>query len=60
MEGIELPVPTILKPIELWTGKQIVNVLLRPNRRNKVVVNIALKERNYTGKEEFMCPKDGW
>jgi len=32
-ERIDLPPPAILKPVELWTGKQVIGVLLRPNRK---------------------------
>lgn len=46
--------------MELWTGKQVINVLLRPNRKSNVYVNTVVKERNYTGKGEHMCPNDGW
>jgi len=35
-ERIELPPPSILKPIELWTGKQVIGVMLRPNRTSNV------------------------
>jgi DNA-directed RNA polymerase III subunit RPC1 len=31
-ERVEIPPPAILKPVELWTGKQVINILLRPNR----------------------------
>ena len=30
-EHIEIPPPAILKPIELWTGKQVLQILLKPN-----------------------------
>jgi len=30
-ESYDLPVPTILKPVELWTGKQIFSAMVRPN-----------------------------
>lgn len=59
-ERIEIPPPTIIKPIELWTGKQVINVLLRPNRQTKVVVNTVVKEKFYSGSGEVMCKKDGW
>lgn len=55
-----MPPPAILKPIELWTGKQVIGVLLRPNRRCSVVVNTQVKARNYSGKGEHMCINDGW
>mmetsp|Transcript_29477 Transcript_29477/g.44736 ORF Transcript_29477/g.44736 Transcript_29477/m.44736 type:complete len:409 (-) Transcript_29477:1497-2723(-) len=59
-EAIEIPPPSILKPVELWTGKQVINVLLRPNRQSKVFVNTVVKEKFYSGSGEHMCPKDGW
>lgn len=59
-EKIEIPPPAIIKPIELWTGKQVINVLLRPNRESKVFVNTTVKEKFYSGKGEQMCHKDGW
>jgi DNA-directed RNA polymerase III subunit RPC1 len=31
-ERVQIPPPAIIKPRELWTGKQLINVLLRPNR----------------------------
>ncbi|CAJ1448813.1 unnamed protein product [Effrenium voratum] len=59
-EPIELPPPAILKPCELWTGKQAISVMLRPNRRTEVYVNLEVPEKNYTKKGESMCPQDGW
>ncbi|XP_010535561.1 PREDICTED: DNA-directed RNA polymerase III subunit 1 [Tarenaya hassleriana] len=63
MDAIDLPTPAILKPIELWTGKQIFGVLLRPNASVRVYVTLTLKEKSFKkGKldEETMCPNDGW
>ena len=61
-ERIELPPPAIVKPIELWTGKQVISVMLRPNRHSNVIVNCELKERNYNSKEamEQMDRNDGY
>lgn len=28
---VDLPPPTVLKPLELWTGKQLFGLLVRPN-----------------------------
>ena len=28
---VQLPAPAVLKPVELWTGKQVFTVLVRPN-----------------------------
>ncbi|KAJ7520459.1 hypothetical protein O6H91_19G006700 [Diphasiastrum complanatum] len=59
-EQIDLPTPTILKPIELWTGKQLFNVLVRPNAQTRVFVNLIVCEKNYTKGRESMCPRDGY
>jgi DNA-directed RNA polymerase III subunit RPC1 len=59
-ERIELPPPAIIKPVELWTGKQLIGVMLRPNSESNVQVNTVLKERNYSGKGEHMCINDGF
>eukprot|EP00928_Gymnodinium_smaydae_P100690 TRINITY_DN993_c0_g2_i1.p1 TRINITY_DN993_c0_g2~~TRINITY_DN993_c0_g2_i1.p1 ORF type:complete len:1510 (+),score=350.71 TRINITY_DN993_c0_g2_i1:415-4944(+) len=60
LEHVELPPPAIIKPTELWTGKQVFNVLLRPNRQSRVFVNLEAPEKNYTKKGESMCSNDGW
>lgn len=60
LETIDLPPPAILKPCELWTGKQAISVMLRPNRRSKIYVNLEVPEKNYSKKGVSMCPNDGW
>ena len=40
---IDIPPPTILKPQRLWTGKQIFNVLMRPNKNSNIFVNVESK-----------------
>ncbi|EJU06145.1 subunit of DNA dependent RNA-polymerase [Dacryopinax primogenitus] len=40
LEDIDLPPPTIWRPECLWTGKQIFNVLMRPNSKSRVLVNV--------------------
>ncbi|GFP90332.1 DNA-directed RNA polymerase iii subunit rpc1 [Phtheirospermum japonicum] len=60
MESIDLPTPAFIKPIELWTGKQLFSVLLRPNAKMRVYVNLTLAEKNYGKSKETMCPKDGF
>ena len=71
---IDLPPPAIIKPIQLWTGKQIFNVLMRPNRQSKVMVNVESKCNVFQAPKaedfksfhgEFMplpdlSPNDGW
>ena len=34
---VDLPAPTVLKPLELWTGKQLFSMLIRPNADTKYV-----------------------
>ncbi|KAL8294013.1 hypothetical protein RB600_000133 [Gaeumannomyces tritici] len=62
-EYLELPPPAILKPCALWTGKQIFNVLMRPNKQSPVKVNLDAKCREYKvrpGEAPDLCPNDGW
>jgi DNA-directed RNA polymerase III subunit RPC1 len=35
MDEVDLPPPSIFKPLELWTGKQLFSCLVRPNARTK-------------------------
>ncbi|KAL5858040.1 hypothetical protein ACOSQ3_005498 [Xanthoceras sorbifolium] len=71
MDLINLPTLAILKPIELWTGKQIFSVLLRPRASMRVYLNLTVKEKTYSNKLirtegdeeiriETMCPNDGF
>jgi DNA-directed RNA polymerase III subunit RPC1 len=60
LEKIEIPPPCILKPVELWSGKQLFSLLLRPNRKSRTVVNLEVKARNYSKKGEFKCLNDGY
>lgn len=67
---IDIPPPTILKPQRLWTGKQIFNVLMRPNKQSKVFVNVESKcnkqekpnSKLYamTNPPPDLAPNDGW
>ena len=34
-ERVELPPPAIIKPIEMWTGKQVFSLMLRPTTRRR-------------------------
>lgn len=52
----ELPPPTILKPMFLWTGKQIFSTIMRPNKASKVLINAEAPCRQYKG--ELGVPPD--
>lgn len=62
-EHIDLPPPAIVKPVALWTGKQLFGLLMRPNKQSNVLVNLEAKCRSFAGaKEDFpdLCPNDGY
>ena len=63
IEKIEIPPPTIYKPKELWTGKQLFSVLLKPNKKYKIVINLKNKSKTFSRKykeDEYRCPNDGF
>ncbi|KAI9686423.1 MAG: hypothetical protein M1822_003768 [Bathelium mastoideum] len=51
---VEIPPPAIMKPERLWTGKQIWNVLMRPNRRSKVLVNMEAPCKQYKAAKDVL------
>ncbi|KAI8880930.1 beta and beta-prime subunits of DNA dependent RNA-polymerase [Backusella circina FSU 941] len=60
---VQLPPPVIWKPQRLWTGKQVFNVLFRPNRESKILLNVEAKTKSFLkeeGRLPDMCPADGW
>ncbi|KNE68594.1 hypothetical protein AMAG_12759 [Allomyces macrogynus ATCC 38327] len=57
----DLPPPAIIKPCRLWTGKQLLSLLLRPNKQCNVRVNLEAKTRDYSKiPHPDLCPKDAW
>ena len=70
LQQIDLPSPAIIKPIRLYTGKQVFSMLLKPNKQSNVLVNLECKTKSYSNAKvitshfnklpnEF-CPADGW
>lgn len=63
---IDIPPPAIWKPVQLWTGKQVFNCLMKPNRRSNVNVNLEAKCRTMESPapaDKFpldMSPNDGY
>uniref|UniRef100_A0A8C2GKK3 DNA-directed RNA polymerase subunit n=1 Tax=Cyprinus carpio TaxID=7962 RepID=A0A8C2GKK3_CYPCA len=57
---ISLPPPAILKPIRLWTGKQIFSLILKPSRSCPVKANLRTKGKQYCGKGEDLCHNDSF
>lgn len=56
---LELPIPAVLKPVRMWTGKQLMSLILKPNRSSQVKINLRSKGKNYT-KGEDMCLNDSF
>ena len=60
---LDLPPPTVLKPVTLWTGKQAFNVMMRPNKTTKVLINLDAACREYravAGQPRDLDKNDGW
>ncbi|XP_019885205.1 DNA-directed RNA polymerase III subunit RPC1 isoform X2 [Camponotus floridanus] len=56
---VTLPIPAILKPVKLWTGKQIFSLIIRPSPECPVKANLKTKGKTYTTGEEF-CINDSY
>ena len=63
-EDIEIPTPAILKPTPLWTGKQVFSMLLKPNKKDGVVLSLEIKAKNFSScsldSNMWMCSNDGY
>lgn len=60
-EHVDLPPPTIWKPKCLWTGKQVISLLVRPNAGVTSFVNLESEEKFYTqGNKRHFCEQDGF
>jgi DNA-directed RNA polymerase III subunit RPC1 len=59
-EQIDIPHPTIVKPIKLWTGKQVFSMMLKPNQQSQITVTFETKEKNYSSHNKHFCKNDGW
>jgi DNA-directed RNA polymerase III subunit RPC1 len=63
-EHYDIPPPTIFRPVALWTGKQVFNLLMRPNKDSNVLVNLEAKcktmHKPAAGEIPDMSPNDGY
>ncbi|KAJ1667839.1 DNA-directed RNA polymerase III subunit C1 (rpo31) [Coemansia sp. RSA 1813] len=58
---IDIPPPCIVKPRRLWSGKQIINVLIRPNRATKLLLNLETTTKSFRKTPiPDLCPNDGY
>ena len=65
-ERLTLPPPAIVKPVHLWTGKQLVSLMLQSNKYAKDMrVTLAKKTKasyrpsKLYDQTETLCPNDG-
>ncbi|RCN27659.1 hypothetical protein ANCCAN_26606, partial [Ancylostoma caninum] len=56
---IRLPTPAILKPTRLWTGKQLMELIISDDFKNPRKLNLVTPNKSYTGDREF-CQKDSF
>ena len=59
----DIPPPALLKPASLWTGKQIMSILLRPNKDDPVIINLETRNKSFSkpkGTVPDLCLADGW
>ncbi|CCH41506.1 DNA-directed RNA polymerase III subunit [Wickerhamomyces ciferrii] len=60
----DLPPPAIHKPVYMWTGKQVFSLLIKPNKKSPVVINLDAKNKAFTppakGLPMEMSPNDGF
>ena len=47
----------LFQPVKLWTGKQVIGLLLCPNKRSNILINLRTKGKQYTANED-MCFND--
>ncbi|KAJ2785959.1 DNA-directed RNA polymerase III subunit C1 (rpo31) [Coemansia javaensis] len=58
---IDMPPPCIVKPRRLWSGKQIIGVLMRPNHASPIKINLETDTKSYKGYPvPDLCPNDGY
>ena len=61
-EHVKIPPPAILKPHALYTGKQLIQLLIAPgpdSRYTAESVNVESKEKFYS-QDRYMCLDDGY
>ncbi|KAL3316846.1 DNA-directed RNA polymerase III subunit RPC1, partial [Cichlidogyrus casuarinus] len=58
---LQLPPPAIVKPVRLWTGKQIFSLTIKPHPKLNININLATAAKSlYTGKDQDLCANDGF
>ena len=50
---------SVCQPVKMWTGKQLFQMLLMPNRNKRYLINLETREKNVYSRDTYMDPKDG-
>nr|CCC51227.1 DNA-directed RNA polymerase iii largest subunit [Trypanosoma vivax Y486] len=59
-EQFRLPVPAILKPVELWTGKQLFELIIRPSPEVGVLLSLEAPTKFYSREGRHDCVAEGY
>ena len=59
-DRFEVPYPALLKPSELWTGKQLFDVLIKPLHSMTSTLDLEATAKFYTGKGRHDCRDEGF
>lgn len=59
-ETFDLPMPAVLKPEPLWTGKQLYEVIVRPRTTSTLSLNFEAAAKYYNKGTRHDCPDDGF
>ncbi|KAJ2723726.1 DNA-directed RNA polymerase III subunit C1 (rpo31) [Coemansia sp. Benny D115] len=58
---VDIPPPCIIKPRALWSGKQIISILMRPNKKSNLLINLEAKTKSFKRSAiPDLCPRDGY
>ncbi len=59
---MDLPTPALIKPMELWTGKQLFSVMVRPNAQTRCIPRLHFAtewgREPAIGCQECCCEQD--
>ncbi|KAH3759278.1 RNA polymerase III largest subunit [Pelomyxa schiedti] len=61
--NIDVPPPAIVKPRQMWTGKQIFGIMIKPNKESNILLNMECKSKTISERQFLhpcMCCNDGY
>ncbi|KAJ1989575.1 DNA-directed RNA polymerase III subunit C1 (rpo31) [Coemansia spiralis] len=58
---VDIPPPCIVKPRRMWSGKQIISVLMRPNKNSNIMINLEAETKSFRRSSiPDLCPNEGY